>query len=69
MKIDYEDCLAFLEHELRVRLYPYQKEILKAFCEGKEVRTARGIGRSYVADALGKYVASLYDKNDFSKNS
>jgi len=41
--------------------------MLKAFCEGKEVRSARCVGRSYVAKLFGQYVANLYDKNDYNK--
>ena len=67
MQYNYKDCLSFIKHKLRVKLYPYQEEMLRAFCEGKEVRSSRCVGRSYVAQAFGQYVASLYDKNDYSK--
>ncbi len=67
MEYNYNDCLSFVKHKLRIHLYPFQEEILKAFCEGKEVRTSRCVGRSYVAKAFGQYVASLYDKNNYSK--
>lgn len=36
-------------------------------CEGLEIRTARAIGRSFVADAFGKYVASIVGKNNYDK--
>lgn len=67
MQYNYNDCLSFVKHKLRVKLYPYQEKMLRAFCEGKEVRSARCVGRSYVAQAFGQYVASLHDKNDYSK--
>ena len=41
--------------------------MLRAFVSGKEVRTARGIGRSMVADAYGKYLAHLIDKNNYDR--
>lgn len=67
MEYNYNDCLSFVKHKLRLKLFPYQEEILKAFCEGKEVRTSRCTGRSYIAQAFGQYVASLHDKNNYSR--
>ena len=64
IKVDYEKCSRFIKRELKIELFPYQEVMLKAFCEGLEVRTARGIGRSFVADAFGKYVASTVASND-----
>lgn len=63
----YDECLEFVKRKLGVKLYPFQEDMLKAFCEGKEIRTSRGIGRSFVAACFGKYIAYLYDKNDYSK--
>ncbi len=67
MKYDYDECLKFINRKFGECLLPYQKDILKAFCDGKKVRTARGIGRSYVANLFSRYVESLYEKNDYSK--
>lgn len=64
-KVSYEDCLRFIENNLDIKLFAFQKEIIKCFCEGKEIRTARGIGRSMCADAFGEYIAHLYDRNDY----
>lgn len=36
-------------------------------CEGQEIRSARSIGRTFVADAFGKYVASVVGKNNYDK--
>ena len=66
-EISYEECLEFVKRKLGVKLYPFQEDMLKAFCEGKEIRTSRGIGRTFVAVCFGKYIAYLYDKNDYSK--
>lgn len=63
MTIDYEDCSRFIKEKLHIDLFPYQEIMLKAFCDDLEVRTGRAIGRSFVADAFGKYVASLYSVN------
>ena len=59
----YEDCLKFIEKEKQIHLYDFQKEIIKCFFEGKEVRTARGIGRSMCAKLFGEYIASLFATN------
>lgn len=64
-KVSYEDCLRFIEHKLNIKLYDFQKEIIKAFCEGKEVRTSRGVGRTMCADAFGKYIGHLYSENNY----
>lgn len=64
-KVSYEDCLNFIEHRLHIKLYNFQKEIIKCFCEGKEIRTARGVGRTMCAEAYGKYISHLLDRNDY----
>ena len=64
-KVSYEDCINFIENRLCIKLYDFQKEIIKCFCEGKVVRTARGVGRTMCADAYSKYIAYLLDKNDY----
>lgn len=67
LKINYQECSWFIKRKLGITLFPYQEVMLKAFCEGQTVKTARGIGRSFVADAFGKYVASLVAENDYEK--
>ena len=64
-KVSYEDCLNFIEYRLHIKLYDFQKEIIKCFCEGKEVRTPRGIGRTICAEAYGKYISHMLDKNNY----
>lgn len=66
-KIYYEDCIRFIEHEFPVKLYPYQKEMLRDMCDGREFRSARCLGRSTVARLFGAYIAHLYDQNDYDK--
>lgn len=65
-KVTYEDCIKYIEKVLRIKLFDYQKEIIKCFCEGKEVRVCRAGGRSICAEAFGKYIAHLYDSNNYS---
>ena len=64
-RISYEDCLNFIEHKLHIKLYDFQKEIIKCFCEGKQVITARGIGRTLCAEAYGKYISYVLSKNNY----
>lgn len=63
---NYEECLNFLSKQ-NIKLFDYQKEMLKAFIEDKQVQTARGIGRTFVADCYVKYVAHVLSNNDYSK--
>lgn len=67
-KINYKDCSNYVKKELKINLIPYQEKMLEAFCEGKEARVARGLGRTFIADCFGKYVAHLYSENDYTKN-
>ncbi len=66
MKIGYKECSAFIKNNLKITLFPYQEEMLKAFCEGKEVRSARCVGRTFVADAVGQYVAHTLGENNYT---
>mgnify|MGYP003296831075 CR=1 FL=1 len=50
----------------QIELFDFQKIIIKCWCEGLEVRTARCAGRSFLANAFGKYVAHLYSENDYN---
>lgn len=62
----YEECISFLS-SCGIKLFDYQEQMLKAFIENKTVRSARGIGRTFVADCYGKYISSILSKNDYSK--
>ena len=64
-KISYKKCMHFINNVLRINLCDYQKEIIKCFCEGKEVLTGRCTGRSMCADAYGKYITHLLKNNDY----
>lgn len=67
MDIKYHECSWFIKHKLKINLLPYQEVMLKAMCDGLEIRSARCIGRSFVADAFGKYVASIAGANNYEK--
>ncbi len=43
MEINYFKFSSFIKRKLNIKLFPYQEVILKAFCEGQEVRTTRAI--------------------------
>lgn len=61
---NYEDCLKFIENELHIRLYDFQKEIIKGFFENKAVRCSRGCGKTMCMNAYGKYISSLMIDED-----
>ena len=61
---DYERCVWYVEDILNMKLFPYQKLMLKAFCDGLNVRTARGLGRTTVASQLGSYAAFEFCKEN-----
>lgn len=66
---NYEDCIRFVEKVMKKEnktLYNFQKEILKSFFEGKEIRTVRSAGRTHLAKLYGLYIGSLYAENDYS---
>ena len=67
MKFDFNDCINYVETTQHIKLYPFQKEILKAFWEGKEVRVAKHLGRSILAKGLGAYITHIYKHNDYTK--
>lgn len=64
MQVSYDEAYRFIKDKLDIQLYPYQELILKAFCDGLHVCTGRGVGRTFVADAFGKYIAYLYGQNE-----
>lgn len=64
---NYKDCMEFLNKQ-GIKLFGYQKEILKAFIENKSVITGRGIGRTFVAKCYGKYIAHILSNNNYSEN-
>ena len=66
LTINFNECKQYINEHLRLNLMPHQELILKAWCDGKIVKTARGIGRSFVAEAFAKYIAHKLDKNNDS---
>lgn len=66
-KISYDECIAFIEDLQNTRLHKYQREIIKAIWEGKEIQFARGMGRSFIAENYLNYLAHVYDES-FEEN-
>jgi hypothetical protein len=62
-----ENCVKFVENYLGWKLFPFQEEILHAWENGLEVRTARCLGRSKLAEAYGKYITYKLEKNNYEK--
>lgn len=58
-KGNYEDCLKFIENQLGIRLFDFQKEFIKAYFENRIVKGGRGVGKTMCRDAYGKYIDSL----------
>lgn len=63
MKVDYNEAIRFVSGNLGIKLFPHQELMLKAFCDGLNVCTGRGVGRTFVADAFGRYISYLYGRN------
>lgn len=61
------NCIEFVEHYMGIKLFPFQKEILIAWENGYEVRTARGLGRSKLAEGYGKYITHKLENNNYEK--
>ena len=58
----YDEGIAFIEAQLNNKLYKYQREILKAIWEGKEIRSARAQGRNFLTENFLSYMAYVYGK-------
>lgn len=63
IKVPYEDCLRFIENYLNIELFDFQRTLLKALCNGDDIRGGRGCGRSTVVKGYTKYLSRMLDKN------
>ena len=67
LNLNYDECIKYIRdflREKRDKLMPHQELMLKAWCDGKIVRTGRGIERTFAADLLGKYIAHKIDSEN-----
>lgn len=62
MDINYEDCLKFIEKTNRISLFPYQKIMLHAMCQGIPVSACRCAGKTMIAKGIGDYIAKKLDE-------
>ena len=67
IKLNYNDVLDWIKKK-EIELAPYQEDMLKDMCEGREFISFRGAGRSKVASLVGEYVANLFSENNYNKN-
>ena len=67
VEISYDECIAFIEDLRNIKLSKYQRDIIKAICEGKEIRFGRGMGRDFIAENYLNYLAHVYDKNIYDE--
>lgn len=63
IKVPYENCLRFIENYLNIELFDFQRTLLKALCNGEDIRGGRGFGRSTVVKGYTEYLSRLLDKN------
>lgn len=62
-KVSYEDCLRFIENYLNIELLDFQKTLLKALCNGEDIRGGRAYGRSTVVKGYAEYLSRSLDRN------
>lgn len=58
-KGNYEDCLKFIENQLGIHLFDFQKEFIKGYFENSIVIGGRHAGKTMCKKAVGKYIDSL----------
>ena len=63
--VSYADCLKFINLK-GITLLDYQKKMLKAIFDGKEFRSPRGSGRTFVVKLYADYIQSVFDRNDYT---
>lgn len=68
VNINYIECCKYIEKMNDIALFQYQRDIIRGWCEGNEVRTCRGAGRSMLARGFGKYVTSILENNNYEAN-
>lgn len=63
IKVPYEDCLYFIENYLNIELFDFQRTLLKALCNGEDIRGGRACGRSTVVKGYTEYLSRSLDRN------
>ena len=62
-KVSYEDCLNFIENYMHIELLNFQKTLLKALCNGEDIRGGRACGRSTVVKGYTEYLSRSLDRS------
>lgn len=69
IKVPYEDCLRFIENYLNIELFDFQRTLLKALCNGEDMRGGRACGRSMVVKGYTEYLSRLLDEHCYDTKS
>lgn len=66
-----KDCISYIEKDLGIHLYDFQKKLIVAWFGGCKVATCRGIGRSFCRELVRAYLNSWTDtlENNSLKNA
>jgi len=67
MKLDYIHCCDHIEKTFQIKLFEYQKDMIRAWCEGKSVRSARCAGRSLLAKGFSDYIRKKLENNNYNE--
>lgn len=59
--INFEDVVKFIEKSNNIKLYDYQKKLLKNLIDGKITDCPRGCGKSTVINGYAKYLDYLHN--------
>lgn len=65
--LDCKDCCNYIEKTNNITLFEYQKDMIRAWCEGKSVRSARCAGRSLLAKGFSDYIRKKLENNNYDE--
>ena len=65
--LDCKDCCNYIEKTNNITLFEYQKDMIRAWCEGKSVRAARCAGRSLLAKGFSDYIRKKLENNNYNE--
>lgn len=59
-----KDCISYIEKDLGIHLYDFQKKLIVAWFGGYTVATCRGVGRSFCKNLVRAYLNLWADSLD-----
>lgn len=68
LNIEVNDVLNWIKAQ-DIDLAPYQESMIVDMCNGTPFMSARGVGRTFVANLLGAYIASLFSENNYNEDA